>query len=446
MLQQTRVSAAKEHYTRFLARFPTIQALANASQSDVLAAWRGLGYYSRAKRLHHGARTLCHVDDVSQPHASGSAKGFDSPDGRDCCKSAQFGCPGRIPCAPAALCAIPGIGPYTAGAIASIAFGIAVPLVDTNVARVLARLLALHADVKDSRADALLWDVAGQLVARVAAEKEKGNGNVSDGDQALATGREKENISSAVPGRWNQALMDLGATVCTASGRPRCGVCPVRGWCGAFAEGVALLRDKDAATLSGGAREGIRLETTVESVDIEDVCVLCATLDAAAVEFTGLAGRRTVQKQATEPDSLSAASKRRKANRTSTPKHLSPFFAPSRHSGAARGKRPDSDSASSASPPASGQCKRKAATWSPSLAPGVHVETAVSDLEPAALHAVSAYCSLFPKRAVKKAVPERECIVCVVVDRQSKDGYCRALLEQRPDSGTSDIDVCIRAH
>ncbi|MBX3234394.1 MAG: A/G-specific adenine glycosylase [Labilithrix sp.] len=172
MLQQTRVETVIPYFERFLARFPTPLALAEAPEDQVLAAWSGLGYYRRARLLHAGARAV-----AAAP----------IPDQRD------------------GLLALPGIGRYTAGAIASIAFGRAVGLVDGNVARVLARLFAIEDDMKRGgmkKAEAL----ADELVPR---------------DR---------------PGDWNQALMELGATVCTPRS-PACDRCPVARDCRARAEG-----------------------------------------------------------------------------------------------------------------------------------------------------------------------------------------------------------------
>jgi A/G-specific adenine glycosylase len=187
MLQQTRVETVIPYYERFLSRFPTAVALAEAPADDVLAAWSGLGYYRRARLLLDGARVV-------------AAKG------------------GVVPGDRAGLLEVPGIGRYTAGAIASIAFGEAVGLVDGNVARVLSRLFVIEHDMRK----------AGMRVAEVLA------------DQLVA----KED-----PGAWNQALMELGATICTPRS-PTCGACPLASHCGALAEGrvaeLPLLSEKKA--------------------------------------------------------------------------------------------------------------------------------------------------------------------------------------------------------
>ena len=183
MLQQTRVETVIPFYERFLERFPTVESLARAPEADVLAAWSGLGYYSRASSLRSAAAT------VVREHA------------------------GRLPEDPAALGALPGIGPYTAAAIASIAYDRPVAAVDGNVIRVLARIAGLTGR-RDS--PALKGDVA-----RVA--------------EGLARGS-----SPPGPGDWTQALMELGALVCLPRD-PRCHVCPAVRRCVARASGEPSL-------------------------------------------------------------------------------------------------------------------------------------------------------------------------------------------------------------
>lgn len=165
MLQQTRVVAVLEYYSRFLARFPDVHSLAKAGESDVLAAWSGLGYYRRARGMHAAARKV--VGD--------------------------FG--GEFPRTAAALAELPGIGRYTAAAIASIAFGEPVAVVDGNVERVLSRFLG-----RDLRNRKETWEHAEALLPR------------------------------EDPGDWNQAVMELGATICLPAD-PKCLLCPVRKWC-----------------------------------------------------------------------------------------------------------------------------------------------------------------------------------------------------------------------
>jgi A/G-specific adenine glycosylase len=178
MLQQTTVKAVLPHYRRFLRRFPTIGSLAAARLETVLAAWSGLGYYRRARHLHAAARAI-----VSERR-------------------------GRFPRRLDEALALPGIGRYTAGAILSIAFGERLPVLDGNVARVLSRLFMIGGDPTTASRRERLWRLAGALV-----------------DEA------------PVPGDLNQAIMELGATVCLPA-NPACGRCPVARRCSARAAGA----------------------------------------------------------------------------------------------------------------------------------------------------------------------------------------------------------------
>src|SRR5687768_15197757 len=180
MLQQTRVQTVIPYWERWMARFPTVSVLAEAPLDDVLAAWAGLGYYSRARNLHAGARA------VATTHG------------------------GALPRRASELREVPGIGPYTAGAIASIAYGERAPLVDGNVARVLARVFAIEHDIKSSAGQRTLWQRAGELMSALPAEH--------------------------APGDLNQGLMELGATLCSPTS-PRCLVCPLAAHCTAARTG-----------------------------------------------------------------------------------------------------------------------------------------------------------------------------------------------------------------
>jgi A/G-specific adenine glycosylase len=170
MLQQTQVSRVLEKYPAFLQKFPTIRSLAAARQSDVVRAWQGMGYNNRAVRLSTLARTV--VDEHS----------------------------GRIPQNYDGLLALPGIGPYTARAVLSSAFGLAVPVVDVNVRRFFSRVFWRMPRCSSMRSEADIWRLAHKILPSRSAYD------------------------------WNQALMDVGATVCTARA-PRCPVCPVAGLC-----------------------------------------------------------------------------------------------------------------------------------------------------------------------------------------------------------------------
>lgn len=176
MLQQTRIATATPYYHAFLERFPTLGALARAREADVLAAWSGLGYYRRARSLHAAAR------EVVREHA------------------------GCVPDDPVAFARLPGVGRYTVGAVLSIAYGRPLPALDGNAARVLSRLEALPASVRDPAGARRLWELAAKWVP------------------------------TWHPGDWNQAVMELGATVCTPRA-PACTACPVRRHCRALALG-----------------------------------------------------------------------------------------------------------------------------------------------------------------------------------------------------------------
>ena len=177
MLQQTTVAAVISFYHKWMARFPTVQALAEAPLDDVLKHWAGLGYYARARNLHKGAQRV----------------------------AAEFG--GQVPSDPKTLLSLPGIGRYTAGAILSIAFNLDAPILDANVIRVLSRVHAVMGDPKTStQTQSELWRLA---------------------EEAIPKGR---------AGDFNQAMMELGALVCEA-GAPKCGACPVSAECRAKALG-----------------------------------------------------------------------------------------------------------------------------------------------------------------------------------------------------------------
>lgn len=177
MLQQTQVDTVIPYYERFVDQFPTVGALAAANLDAVLKMWEGLGYYARARNLHAAARQLVMHDR------------------------------GRVPETWNKLLLLPGVGPYTAGAIASIAFGERRPAVDGNVRRVLSRLYAIQDAIGASSTQRRLRDLAAQLVP------------------------ERD------PGEFNQALMDLGATICTPRS-PACPTCPLCQVCAAYETGL----------------------------------------------------------------------------------------------------------------------------------------------------------------------------------------------------------------
>jgi A/G-specific adenine glycosylase len=172
MLQQTRVAAVIPYFERWMLSFPSVETLAAAEPDEVLAHWSGLGYYSRARNIHRSAQVI-----VAEHQ-------------------------GQLPRTAKELCTLPGIGRYTAGAISSIAYGAHEPLVDGNVARIIARIFEVEDDIKSTGAIKEFWRICALLVPRSA------------------------------PGDFNQGLMELGSQVCTPT-NPKCSICPLRSLCGA---------------------------------------------------------------------------------------------------------------------------------------------------------------------------------------------------------------------
>ena len=195
MMQQTTYASALPYHTRFLERFPSVGALAAADQRDVLKAWEGLGYYARARNLHKAAR--------------------------------QIAAAGRWPATVEEWGAVPGVGPYTAAALASVLNGVAEPVVDGNVARVFARCWALEDDFH-----------------RQPARKR------------LADRLRKEIVRAAVPGDFNQAMMELGALVCTPA-NPACGDCPLARACAARKAGTQADYPRKPARKALPVRKGV---------------------------------------------------------------------------------------------------------------------------------------------------------------------------------------------
>ncbi|MEM6289302.1 MAG: A/G-specific adenine glycosylase [Bacteroidota bacterium] len=177
MLQQTRVETATPYFLRFVEAFPTVRDLAEAEQDAVLKRWEGLGYYSRARNLHKAARLVAERHD------------------------------GRVPSDREAFRALPGVGPYTEAAVLSLAFDEPLAVLDGNVIRVLARVFGVKEDSKAGSTRSALQDLASHL------------------------------LDPEAPGRWNEAVMELGATVCTPRS-PACPRCPVCAVCQAHAEGT----------------------------------------------------------------------------------------------------------------------------------------------------------------------------------------------------------------
>ncbi len=181
MLQQTRVEAVIPYFERWMKLFPDVKTLANATEREALNAWEGLGYYSRARNLRKAAKIV----------------------------ASQFN--GQLPRDPKALRALPGIGPYTAGAIASIAFNMDEPALDGNSRRVLARLFDVTEYADSAAGEKILWELAAK------------------------------NLPKGKAGSYNQALMELGATICLPK-NPRCLLCPLTKICIARANGTQELR------------------------------------------------------------------------------------------------------------------------------------------------------------------------------------------------------------
>lgn len=180
MLQQTRVEAVKGYFQRFIEELPTVEALANADEEKLLKLWEGLGYYNRVRNLNKAAKVI--MEEYN----------------------------GSIPKDYTALLKLPGIGSYTAGAIASIAYNERVPAVDGNVLRITKRLTADFSDISKSK---VVKEVEEQI----------------------------SEILPSCPGDFNQALMDLGATICLPNGRPHCERCPIKEDCLGYRQDVCML-------------------------------------------------------------------------------------------------------------------------------------------------------------------------------------------------------------
>lgn len=181
MLQQTRVETVKPYYVRWMRRFPDVETLAAAEEEDVLRLWEGLGYYSRARSIHRAAKVIIHDYD------------------------------GKIPSDPAQLQKLPGIGAYTAGAIASMGYGIPAAALDGNIRRILARYYDISDPVRTPQTEKLLWKLA------------------------------EEKLDRERPGDFNEALMDLGSAICLPE-NPLCLLCPVAENCLSRQHGTAADR------------------------------------------------------------------------------------------------------------------------------------------------------------------------------------------------------------
>ncbi|KAH6656802.1 DNA glycosylase [Truncatella angustata] len=347
MLQQTRVAVVIDYWNRWMAKWPTIHDLAAASPDDVLAMWRGLGYYSRATRIHEAAKLVC---------GDAIMNGLLPDDVIELEKK------------------VPGVGRYTAGAITAIVFGKASAMVDGNVLRVLSRQLGVLGDVKTDKATiGLLWMAAQALVNAVARD--------GDGNAMLSEGRrgevQEQTEASDRPGRWGQALMELGSTVCTP--KPNCAACPITTTCRAYAEG-----------LQHATRE--RPGKKVQSIaDIEDACAFCNPFEEYADLDNG--GSETATKASSKSKGVTAAKGSKKQA------SLQSFFF-TQHSQTSTTK-PKTETLSSERPDA------------------------------ATFEKISNHARKFPIKTVKKAVREEETVVCAI-QRKSDGQY---LIQKRPEKG-----------
>lgn len=201
MLQQTRVDTVVPYFVRFITELPDVSALSQVEEDKLLKLWQGLGYYNRALNLKKAAKILMETNQ------------------------------GQLPSEIKHLLELPGIGPYSAGAIASIAFGKAVPAVDGNVLRIMARILANREDINNTKNKKHMQEVMAQLVS------------------------EKE------PGSFNQAMMDLGATICLPNGEPKCSECPIRRHC-------------QANKLGATSEIPVKIQKKVRSVEKKTVFVI----------------------------------------------------------------------------------------------------------------------------------------------------------------------------
>lgn len=331
MLQQTRVSTVIDYWTRWITKWPTIEDLAKADSDQVLSAWRGLGYYSRATRIHTAAQKV--VQDKEM-------KGL-LPESAELLQKN-----------------VPGVGRYTGGAISSIVFGNAAAMVDGNVLRVLSRQLGIYGDVKGSkRVIDLLWNAADALVKEVVKDE-----------------KEYCDIKSDRPGRWGQALMELGSTVCSPN--PMCRSCPITSTCRTYAEGTVLATKKGLTSIKDEGKDG-------DVPDIEDLCTICEPFEQEApldVEID------------VKPEKTKEKSKSIGKQAT-----LSSFAFVAKDSSKQR-ENP----------------------------------TTIFDKEKnvKVLEEIEKYCKKFPLKVSKKAVREEEIIVCAI--RNEEKDY---LLHQRPDKG-----------
>jgi len=261
MLQQTTVAAVIPYYEKFLARFPDLRSLAQASEEEVLAVWAGLGYYRRARNL------------------------------REACRQTVRRHGGHLPGTAVALRELPGVGPYTAGAVASIAFNLPEPVLDGNVVRVLARL---------------------------AARPGRGSGEMRVLEQVART-----LVAGQRPGDFNQALMELGATICTPK-KPACGACPVARSCSARREGLAEMYPQALLRPSPQRRRGVVLVVGHDGGRVYLVQRGGESLMPGLWELPGLSGQEK-DAAALEPRAVARAARRQLGQSVVLGKRLGSF-------------------------------------------------------------------------------------------------------------------------
>ncbi|KAG6008155.1 hypothetical protein E4U21_004912 [Claviceps maximensis] len=354
MLQQTRVAVVIDYWKRWMERWPTIHDLAAADAEEVLAAWRGLGYYSRATRIHEAAKIVVHDKTMR----------------------------GLLPSATADLEAkVPGVGRYTAGAISAIVFGRPAPMVDGNVLRVLSRQLGIHGNIKtEKRVIDAIWAAADALVKAVSSQ---------DGDRD----EDPDSSVSNRPGRWGQALMELGSTICTP--KPNCVACPISASCRVYGEA------KTMANPSSG---------TQHIADMEDACTLCEPFEedvhdhdpAPQAQAQALHERKTNAGCATQSDKTRAGKK---------PKQMT--LAAFAFTGPLSNK--DNDARKEAEAQDRKEKER---------------ELEQTQKQAKALEAISSYARKFPIKTTKKPVRVEQEIVCAI---QRRDG--KFLIRRRPEKG-----------
>ncbi|CAD6918208.1 unnamed protein product [Tilletia controversa] len=374
MLQQTRIETVKSYYANWMEKFPTWRVLAEASAEDVMAAWSGLGYYSRATRLHTAAKTV----------------------------HERYG--GVLPSDPSELeKEIAGVGRYTAGAVSSIVYGIATPLLDGNVSRVLSRQMGLYADVKSKAVSDVLWRAAELLVVAISrarlgssAEKDAAGDVGKDEDETEEGGGGGGGVApSATPGQWNQALMELGSTICTPF--PRCAECPIQKSCRAYTEGQALARSqtqgrkgKTTPTDTIPVERGVP-QPIIE--DIESLCSICEPMPSLEEALSDLSGDEEKKTSRTSKKAKKETAAKSSSSTGSKLKQTTLSFAPAKNS----------------------QSQLQTATETTATEED-KTETS-EEFSAETNKVVQAHVRQFPLKIAKKKVREEDAVVCIIEAR-----------------------------